>query len=80
MALARAFGVAEGRDMRLGGGVRTIQQYLRAGLVDEVHLAIVLIVLGAGERLYDGGLSGFEVAEYAPSPSVAHVRLVRSTP
>lgn len=38
-------------DVRLGGGVATIQQYLRAGLIDELHLAIVPVLLGAGERL-----------------------------
>jgi len=45
-ALRRAFEAAEGRDVRLGGGVATIQQYLRAGLVDEMHLAIVPIFAG----------------------------------
>jgi dihydrofolate reductase len=49
-ALERAFDAADGRDVRLGGGVATIQQYLRAGLVDELHLAIVPILLRSGER------------------------------
>jgi dihydrofolate reductase len=46
-ALQRAFEAADGGDVRLGGGAATIQQYLRAGLVDELHLAIVPILLGA---------------------------------
>ena len=52
-ALERAFAAAGGADVRLGGGVATIQQYLRAGLVDDLHVAIVPILLGAGERLFD---------------------------
>jgi dihydrofolate reductase len=53
-ALERAAEAAEGRDIRLGGGVATIQQYLRAGLVDEMHLAISPILLGSGEHLFAG--------------------------
>jgi dihydrofolate reductase len=45
---------AGGLDVRLGGGVSTIQQYLRASLIDEMHLAISPVVLGAGENLFDG--------------------------
>jgi dihydrofolate reductase len=80
-ALALAFEAAGGKDVRLGGGVATIQQYLRAGLVDELHLAIVPVLLGGGERLFDhldGGPEGYECVELASSPSVAHVRLVRA--
>ncbi|MFE7745029.1 dihydrofolate reductase family protein [Nocardia sp. NPDC057455] len=51
--LRRAFGAADGQDVRLGGGAATVRAYLRAGLVDELHLAVVPILLGAGERLYD---------------------------
>ena len=81
-ALDRAFAAADGADVRLGGGAATIQQYLRAGLVDELHLAIVPILLGGGERLFDnldGGPDGYEVVELVGSPSVAHVRLARAT-
>jgi hypothetical protein len=53
-ALERAFDAADGKDVRLGGGVATIQQYLRAGLVDEMHLAFAPVLLGAGERLFEG--------------------------
>jgi dihydrofolate reductase len=52
-SLARALDAADGRDVRLGGGAATVQQYLRAGLVDEMHFVIVPILLGSGERLFD---------------------------
>jgi dihydrofolate reductase len=60
----------------------TIQQYLRAGLVDEMHVPIVPVLLGGGERLFDhldGGPEGYEVVEFVSSPAVAHVRLARAT-
>jgi dihydrofolate reductase len=53
-ALERARAAAGGRDVRLGGGVATIRQYLRARLVDELHLAVGPVLLGSGERLFDG--------------------------
>jgi dihydrofolate reductase len=81
-ALERAFDAAGGQDVRLGGGVATIQQYLRAGLVDELHLAIVPVLLRSGERLFDhfdgGGPEGYACVEFVASPSVAHVRLART--
>ena len=80
-ALQRAIEAAEGRDVRLGGGVATIQQYMRAGLLDELHVAIVPILLGDGERLWDGldgGSAGYECVELISSPSVVHARFVRS--
>jgi dihydrofolate reductase len=76
-ALERAFAAADGQDVRLGGGAATVQQYLRAGLVDELHVAIVPILLGGGERLFDNldGGADYEAVEIVSSPSVAHVRL-----
>ena len=53
-ALDRAKQAADGKDVRLGGGVATIRQYLRAGLVDEMHLAMSPVLLGAGENLLEG--------------------------
>ena len=76
-ALEQAFDAAAGRDVRLGGGASTVQQYLRAGLIDELHVAVVPILLGGGERLFDhldGAPEGYACVELVSSPSVAHVR------
>ncbi|GAB2974086.1 dihydrofolate reductase family protein [Streptomyces pseudoechinosporeus] len=78
--LQRAFEAAAGKDVRLGGGPATIQQYLRAGLVDELHLAIVPLLVGSGERLLDNlgdGIDGYQVAELVSSPAATHARLIR---
>jgi dihydrofolate reductase len=77
-ALERAQAAAGDRHIVLGGGVSTVQQYLRAGLLDELHVVIVPIVLGAGERLFDGldgALDDWAAVEVAASPGAAHVRL-----
>ena len=75
-ALQRAFEAAGGQDVRLGGGVSTIRQYLSAGLIDEMHLAVAPVLLGSGEHLL-GGLDvielGYRVAEHVPAPNVTHV-------
>ena len=77
-ALQRAVEAAGGRDVRIGGGVGTIRQYLAAGLIDEMHFAISPILLGSGEHLL-GGISapdlGYEVAEHIPTSSATHVVL-----
>ncbi|WP_026922616.1 dihydrofolate reductase family protein [Glycomyces arizonensis] len=81
-ALERAFDAAGGDDVRLGGGPATVQAYLRAGLVDELHVAITPILLGGGERLFDGigpGL-GYECVELVTSPSVVHARFRKVAP
>jgi dihydrofolate reductase len=57
-----------------------VRQYLKAGLVDELHFVLVPMLLGSGERIFEGldGLSdGYQVAEYTPSKTVAHVRIVK---
>ena len=77
-ALARAREAAQGKDIRLGGGVATIQQYLRAGLVDEMHLAVSPALLGGGEALFSGldlpGL-GYHCTEHVATPNATHVVL-----
>ena len=79
-ALELAVDAAGGADVRLGGGASVIRQYLRAGLVDELHLAITPVLLGSGERVFedlDSMPDGYECVEFVPSPTVTHVRLVR---
>lgn len=80
-ALERARDSARGRDVRLGGGASTIRQYLAAGLVDEMHLAISPVLLGAGEHLL-GGIDlpalGYSVRERASTPAAAHYVLAKS--
>jgi dihydrofolate reductase len=81
VALEKAFEAAGGSDVRVGGGAATIQQYLRAGLVDEMHVAIVPILLGSGERLFDhldGGPPAYQCIEMVSSASVLHVRFART--
>ena len=53
-ALALARDAAGGKDIRIGGGANTIQQFLRDGLIDEMHIAVAPVILGAGERLFEG--------------------------
>ena len=53
-ALRQALDGAKGKDIRIGGGVSTIQQYLRARLIDDMHLAVAPVFLGAGENLFAG--------------------------
>src|SRR5690606_33505241 len=79
-ALEPAKEAAAGKDIRLGGGVATIRQYLAAGLIDELHLAISPILLGSGEHLL-GGIDlvrlGYECTQYAPSDHAAHIVLTK---
>jgi dihydrofolate reductase len=79
-ALERAYEAADGEDVRLAGGVSAIQQYLRDGLVDEMHLAYAPLLLGSGERLWnnlDDAPEGYEIAEFVGTPAALHVRFVR---
>jgi dihydrofolate reductase len=79
-ALERAYAAADGQDVRLAGGASAIQQYLRAGLVDEMHLAYAPVLLGSGERLFDDladSPSGYQIAEFVGTPAALHVRFVR---
>ena len=75
-ALQRARAAANGKDVRLGGGASTIRQYLTAGLVDEMHLAVAPVLLGSGEHLL-GGIDlpelGYRVTEHVPTPNVTHI-------
>jgi len=74
--LQRAAEAAKDQDIRLGGGIATIRQYLRAGLIDEMHLAISPILLGSGEHLFadiDAARLGYERIEHVPTPNATHV-------
>ena len=79
-ALERARAAAADRDVRLGGGVATIRQYLAAGLVDEMHLAISPVLLGRGERLFEGvdlRALGYRCTRHAASEQATHLVLER---
>jgi dihydrofolate reductase len=75
-ALAQAKTAAGGRDVRIGGGVSTVRQFLQARLVDEMHLAWRPVLLGAGENLWYGldlRALGYEVAETIAGERATHV-------
>jgi dihydrofolate reductase len=80
-ALQQAREAAKGRDIRLGGGVSTIRQYLEARLIDEMHIAIAPTLLGAGEHLFAGidvPKLGYKCTEHVATPKATHVVLARS--
>jgi dihydrofolate reductase len=79
-ALEQAREAANGKDVRIGGGVQTIQEYLLAGLVDEMHLAVSPILLGRGERLFEGvdlRALGYKCIQHAASENATHLVLAR---
>jgi len=79
-ALAQARAAAGDLDVKIGGGVSTVRQYLEAGAIDELHLVMSPVLLGRGEALFAGidlpGL-GYRVTEMVPSDSATHVVLAR---
>jgi len=79
-ALEQATAAAAGRDVRLGGGASTIRQYLNAGLIDELHLAMRPVVLGSGENLLKGinmRVLGYECVKHVAGERATHVFLRR---
>src|SRR6266513_1880293 len=79
-ALDRAREAAAGRDVRIGGGPKTIRQYLREGLIDEMHIAIAPVLLGSGERLFEGvdlRSLRYECVEFVATEKATHVVLQR---
>jgi len=79
-ALAQARAAAGGKDVKIGGGVSTVRQYLQAGLVDELQFAISPVVLGRGEALFAGldlPALGFRVVEHVATAAATHVTLAR---
>lgn len=79
-AVARARAAAGARDVRVGGGAATIRQLVRAGLLDEMHLAVAPVLMGRGEPLLHGidlPALGWQVAEHTAGENATHVVLAR---
>jgi dihydrofolate reductase len=79
-ALERAIAAADGRDVRLGGGVATVQQFLRARLIDDLHLPLRPVLMGSGEKLWDGidmHALGYECASTIAGERATHLFLRR---
>ena len=79
-AVERATAAANGRDIRVGGGVATIQQFLRVGLIDSLHLAISPVLLGSGEQLFadiDMAKLGYQCTEHVATAKATHVVLTK---
>ncbi|MGB2709918.1 MAG: dihydrofolate reductase family protein [Conexibacter sp.] len=81
-ALAQARDAARGKDVALGGGADVAQQYLAAGLLDELQLNVVPVLLGSGTRLFEHGAGagrGLELVRVVDAPDVTHLmyRVVR---
>jgi dihydrofolate reductase len=80
-ALDQARRAADGRDVSLAGGANVARQYLRAGLVDEMEIHLVPVLLGGGERLFEGvgtDLHGLELARTIATPRVTHLKFERN--
>jgi len=81
-ALKRAVEAANGKDVRLGGGVAAIRQYLGAGLIDEMHLAMSPLFLGSGECLWEGidaPKLGYQCTQHVSTPNATHFVITRRT-
>jgi len=81
-ALQQATKAAGGQDIRLGGGVSTVRQFLRARLIDEMHLAVRPVLLGSGENLLvdiDLRGSGYEISKHVPGERAMHVFIRKSS-
>jgi dihydrofolate reductase len=79
-ALTSATEAAKGQDVQIGGGVETVRQYLRAALIDEMHLAISPVLLGSGEHLFTGIDTlklGYQCTEHIATANSTHVVLTR---
>src|SRR5688572_26947090 len=80
-ALERATAAAAGKDVQIGGGVGTIRQYLEAGLIDDLHVAIAPRLLGSGEHLMHGldlTALGYECNTHVPTAGATHVVLTKT--
>lgn len=80
-ALKKAFDSADGKDVRLGGGVSTIRQYLKAKLIDELHLVVSPVILGSGENLFsnlDLASLGYKCVKNVSSEKAMHLVIKKS--
>jgi dihydrofolate reductase len=80
-ALERAKAAAGDKDVRIGGGVATIRQYLRAGLIDELHLVLRPVIMGSGENLFAGldlTALGYRCTEHVSTELAMHVVLKKT--
>jgi dihydrofolate reductase len=80
-ALEQARRAAGGQDVSLAGGANAAQQYLAAGLVDEMEINLMPVLLGSGERLFDGvgdDLHGLDLVRTVAAPKVTHLKFARS--
>ena len=79
-ALEKAKLAAKSRDEKIGGGASTVRQYLRAGLIDELHFALSPVVLGQAEAMFAGidlPVLGYRVAEHQATDHATHIGLSR---
>ena len=79
-ALRQARAVAGAKDVKIGGGVSTVRQYLQAGAIDTLHFAVSPTVLGQGEAMFDGidlRALGYRVTEHVPTDKATHIVLSR---
>jgi dihydrofolate reductase len=79
-ALNQARQAAGGKDVSLAGGAKIAQQYLAAGLVDEMEISLAPTLLGSGERLFEGvgdDLHGLDLVRTIDAPRVAHLKFAR---
>jgi dihydrofolate reductase len=80
LKLAQA--AAKGQDVKVNGGVSTVREYWKAGLLDELHLVMAPVLVGEGERLYEGladAAACYEVTEFRQGEGAIHVRLVKKS-
>ncbi len=80
VALQKARDAAGAKDIKIGGGVETVKQYVQAGHVDEIHLALAPVALGQGEALFSGldlRALGYRTVEHVPTPRATHIVLAK---
>jgi len=80
VALQKARAAAGAKDIKIGGGVETVRQYVQAGHVDEIHLAVAPVAIGQGEPLFSGidlRALGYRTVEHVPTARATHIVLAK---